>query len=145
MMILAGGQPEKEEIEHAGLHDQPSDGGERPEGIGAPGEARIATPERQKIDTNADTENVDFLSPRVERAVFSGTPGRVLTDDEVNEILDFIVSFGYCPSGLSRRMELYYLKHSRLPERRLRIEHERNGSSRKAKVSKQKRDQTGGT
>jgi hypothetical protein len=57
MMILAGGLPEKEE-KNAGLRDQPSDGGVRPEIIGAPGEAGIATSVEPPESVDVDNEKI---------------------------------------------------------------------------------------
>lgn len=56
---------------------------------------------------------------------FSGKPGRQLTNDEVDEILDYIVIHGEAPKGLSRKMRLYYQRHERLAERRKRYAKER--------------------
>jgi len=49
---------------------------------------------------------------------FSGKPGRQRTNDEVDEILDYIVVYREPPKGLSRKMRLYYQRHERLEERK---------------------------
>ena len=78
--------------------------------------------EKERITRKLPDDNsFPAFSPEkraVTKPLFDGHPGRQLTDAEVNEILDFIVVFGYAPSGLSAKMKTYYMKHSRLPERK---------------------------
>lgn len=81
---------------------------------------------QQKIDILPDTQ--------AELPTFRGNVGRQRTDDEVDDILDFIAQYGYCAQGLSRRMELYYMKHERLPERKKRFARERREQTGKHKA-----------
>lgn len=60
---------------------------------------------------------------------FSGMVGRQRTNDEVDEILDYIVVYGNPPKGLSRKMRLYYIRHERLEERRKLYARERRQTS----------------
>lgn len=64
---------------------------------------------------------------------FSGKVGRQRTNDEVDDILDYIVVYEESPKGLSRKMRLYYMRHERLVERKKK--HAREKKQKKNNIS----------
>lgn len=65
---------------------------------------------------------------------FSGKVGRQRTNDDVDDILDYIVVYGEPPKGLSRKMRLYYLRHERLEERRKRYARDKKQQKQKSNI-----------